>query len=75
MHLAWYFVTSHHVQAGNIDEQSTYDSEEKESRSDVESCTCHGVQRTGIRVELVEQQQADRNTPERVAESDVGVEV
>ena len=60
---------------GNMDEQSKHDSEETESKPDVESCTCHGVQRTGIRVELVEQQQADRNTPERVAESDVGVEV
>ena len=59
----------------NMDEQSKYDSEETESTSDVESCSCHGERRTGVRVKLSQWQQADRKTPELVTESDARVEV
>ena len=33
-----------------MDEQSKYDSQETESASDVESCSCHGQPHTGLEV-------------------------
>ena len=42
----------HEQKTGNMDEQSKYDSEQTETTSDVESCTCHGEGHTGVRVEL-----------------------
>ena len=59
-----------------MDEQSKYDHEETESMSYVESCTCHGERRVyGCTVKLGKQQQADRNPPKLVKESDVRLEV